>query len=237
MDVQIPLLIIDRKEFWVMSAHYRTCGVTRLRIITLLSTSMNRDEREIYRKCFGIFEIVSEDENGNVPYYFLWAAHLELFRVGGSHISVTWMHAKVPHFVYMASEWIVHMACEWVVFKGSVSGGLVAIMGLFPSLVVAGHLRGGSPLALLLPSPLWPPSHAYIRSLWCSHLSSAFHTLWSSNSLPLSPLEKFLYLSPVVLRSGRRSPAEVVNPYAWIPAEGSCFRSSNGSLYSRGWEV
>ena len=116
MEVQIPLLIIDRKEFWVMSAHYRTCGVTRLRIITLLSTSMNRDEREIYRKCFGIFEIVSEDENGNVPYYFLWAAHLELFRVGGSHISVTWMHAKVPHFVYMASEWIVHMACEWVVF-------------------------------------------------------------------------------------------------------------------------
>ena len=33
MDVQIPLLIIDRKEFRVMSTHYRTCRVTRLRII------------------------------------------------------------------------------------------------------------------------------------------------------------------------------------------------------------
>lgn len=171
MDVQIPLLIIDRKEFWVMSAHYRTCGVTRLRIITLLSTSMNRDEREIYRKCFGIFEIVSEDENGNVPYYFLWAAHLELFRVGGSHISVTWMHAKVPHFVYMASEWIVHMACEWVVFKGSVSGGLVAIMEpLGPS----PPLSPLASLSCLYKVPLVQPS------LWC------FSTLFGAATLSLS---------------------------------------------------
>jgi hypothetical protein len=33
--------------------------------------------RDIYRKCFVIFEIVSEDENGNVT-SFLWVAHLDL---------------------------------------------------------------------------------------------------------------------------------------------------------------
>ena len=47
---------------------------------------------------------------------------LGFIQLGGSHISVTWMHAKVPHIAYMAYEWIVHMACEWVTFKGHVSG-------------------------------------------------------------------------------------------------------------------
>lgn len=61
MDVQIPLLIIDRKMFRVMSAHYRTCGVTRLRVIDLLSTRPDRSMREFHRNGFGKIEIVSEE--------------------------------------------------------------------------------------------------------------------------------------------------------------------------------
>ena len=70
MDVQIPLLVIGRKMFRVMSTHYRTCGVTRLKIIILLSTSLNGSMRNIYRKCSGIFEIVSKDESGNVTSFY-----------------------------------------------------------------------------------------------------------------------------------------------------------------------
>lgn len=40
MGVQIPLLIIDRKEFRIMSTFYRTYGVTRLSITSLMSTRM-----------------------------------------------------------------------------------------------------------------------------------------------------------------------------------------------------
>ena len=38
MGVQILLLIIDQKVFRVMSAYYRTCRVTHLTVISLLST-------------------------------------------------------------------------------------------------------------------------------------------------------------------------------------------------------
>lgn len=92
MDVQIPLLVIGRKMFRVMSTHYRTCGVTRLKIIILLSTSLNGSMRNIYRKCSGIFEIASEDENGNVTSFV--DCTIGFIQLGGSHISVTWMHVK-----------------------------------------------------------------------------------------------------------------------------------------------
>ena len=52
MDVHIPLLIIDRKEFRVMSTHYRTYRVTRLKIITLLSTSFEWEHEKYLPQMF-----------------------------------------------------------------------------------------------------------------------------------------------------------------------------------------
>jgi hypothetical protein len=65
MDVQIPLLIIDRKEFWVMSTHYRTCGVTRLMIIIFdfLSTTIVCNMRELHRINFREIEKNSTNKN------------------------------------------------------------------------------------------------------------------------------------------------------------------------------
>ena len=60
MGIQVPLLIIDWKEFRVMSTSYRTCRVTRLSIINLLSTRMVRNMRELFRNSSGKIETVSE---------------------------------------------------------------------------------------------------------------------------------------------------------------------------------
>ena len=60
MGVQVQLLIIDWKEFWVMSTCYQTCGVTRLSITSLLSTKMFRSMRECHRNGSENIEIVTE---------------------------------------------------------------------------------------------------------------------------------------------------------------------------------
>jgi hypothetical protein len=60
MDAKIPLLVIDRKVFWVMSTYYQTYGVTRLRIIDLLGTGSVRSTREIHLKYSEKIENVSE---------------------------------------------------------------------------------------------------------------------------------------------------------------------------------
>jgi len=52
MDVQIPLLVIGRKVFRVMSIHYRTYRVTRLKIITLLSTSFEWEHERYLPEMF-----------------------------------------------------------------------------------------------------------------------------------------------------------------------------------------
>jgi hypothetical protein len=77
MDAQIPLLIIDRKEFRVMSTHYRTCGVTRLRITNLLSTRMVGSTRELHRKSFGKIENVSVKKIPEMFRNALQAANLD----------------------------------------------------------------------------------------------------------------------------------------------------------------
>ena len=156
MDVQIPLLVIGRKMFRVMSTHYRTCGVTRLKIIILLSTSLNGSMRNIYRKCSGMFEIVSKDESENVTSFY------------GLH---TWIYPTrwQPHKRDMDAwkcatyclhgKWVDSPHGMWVgdFLKGMWVEGEWPSWGSSPPLMWPAH-GGGSPLALLLPSPLWPSS-------------------------------------------------------------------------------
>ena len=56
-----PLLIIDRKKFWLMSTRYQTCRVTNL---NLLQSDEHVDGciqvRESHRKCSGVIKINSE---------------------------------------------------------------------------------------------------------------------------------------------------------------------------------
>jgi hypothetical protein len=66
MDAHIPLLIIDRKESLVMSAHYRTSRVTRLRIINLLSTRKVGSMIELHRKSFKKIKKNQRRKTGNV---------------------------------------------------------------------------------------------------------------------------------------------------------------------------
>jgi hypothetical protein len=79
-----------------------------------------------------------------------------------------------------------------------------------------------------------------LTPLWCAYICGGkrqpFYTLVSCKAAPLSLILIVPQLVSVVLCSGCRNAAALVTPYACIPAEGSCFRSSDKRDNSRGWE-
>jgi hypothetical protein len=100
MDAHIPLLIIDRKEPRVMSAHYRTSRVTRLRIINLLSTRKVGSMIELHRKSFKKIKKKSEKKNWKCFGSFLkapWVAYLDRPEWGQPH-GLGRSQSVAPHF-------------------------------------------------------------------------------------------------------------------------------------------
>jgi len=142
-----------------MSTHCRTYRVTRLKIIALLSTSLNREHEKYLPE---IFEIVQREKME--MFHIVMGCTLGFIRVGGSHISMTWLHTKWPHLAYMARKWIVHMAYVCVGFyermsgaKWRVSGGVSGHQGASPLPWGAGHMGEGAPWPLSSPLPFGLP--------------------------------------------------------------------------------